>query len=236
MRPADQQRRPARGGVHGGAPLPRSPARRALDRERARHPARPILRRGRAPRGRVGAGVPSAARGAAHARRAATPHRRVHPRRDDEILHARSAARLARRFGTTPPSVRLSAAPSRGMLALAIENAREGCVGESFAALTAHWQAATADDPDVRTHLRRVAADETRHAELAWEIDAWLRTRLAPRERAHLEAVRADELARIAVAIEAPPDAELASTAGLPPPTVARALHRAFAQEVARRA
>jgi hypothetical protein len=154
----------------------------------------------------------------------------------DEVRHARSAARLARRFGATPPAVRLGPARRRSLIALAVENAREGCVGESFAALTAHWQAATAADPDVRAHLASIAADEARHAELAWEIDAWLRTRLDARERAHLEAVRADELAQIATAIEARVDPALAEAAGLPPREVARALHRAFAGEVARRA
>jgi hypothetical protein len=154
----------------------------------------------------------------------------------DEIRHARSAARLARRFGATRPPVRLLPARPRSLMALAVENAREGCVGESFAALLASFQAATAADPDVRAHLTSIAGDETRHAELAWEIDAWLRTRLPPRERAHLAAVRADELARLAATLEAPADAELQRAAGLPAPAAARALYRAFAFEVARRA
>jgi hypothetical protein len=154
----------------------------------------------------------------------------------DEIRHARSAARLARRFGATRPPVRVAPAAPRSLMALAIENAREGCVAESFAALLANFQAATAADPEVRAHLISIAGDETRHAELAWEIDAWLRARLPPRERAHLAAVRADELARIAAELDAPPDAELQRAAGLPAPAAARALQRAFAVEVARRA
>jgi hypothetical protein len=154
----------------------------------------------------------------------------------DEIRHARSAAHLASRFGAARPPVRLAPAQPRSLMALAVENAREGCVGESFAALLATFQAASAADEEVRAHLRAVAADETRHAELAWEIDAWLRTRLPARERAHLAAVRADELARIAAVLDAPLDPELQHAVGLPGPAAARALQRAFAVEVARRA
>jgi hypothetical protein len=121
-------------------------------------------------------------------------------------------------------------------MALAVENAREGCVGESFAALIATFQATTAADPEVRAHLTSIAGDETRHAELAWEIDAWLRTQLTRRQRAHLADVRADELARLAGTLDAPADAELRRATGLPAPAAARALHRAFAVEVARRA
>jgi hypothetical protein len=97
-------------------------------------------------------------------------------------------------------------------------------------------QRATAADAGVRAHLDGIVADETRHAELAWAIDRWLRPRLTPAQRAHLHAVRLEALARLAVDLDAAVDDELQRVAGVPPPTVARALHRALASEIARRA
>ncbi|HEY2746284.1 MAG TPA: hypothetical protein VGL86_16730 [Polyangia bacterium] len=154
----------------------------------------------------------------------------------DEARHARSAARLARRFGSTPPSVRLSAPRPRTAMELAIENVREGCIGETFGALIATWQLAVAADAQIRAHLQSIIGDETRHAELAWAVEAWLGERLTSAERAHLASVRLDELGRLALALEPAADGELRHDAGIPSPPVARALHRAFAAEVARRA
>jgi hypothetical protein len=150
----------------------------------------------------------------------------------DEVRHARAAARLARRFGARVPRVKLAPAQARTLLELAVENVREGCVRESFGALLLTWQARTAGDGVVRQIAASLAADETRHAELAWQIDAWARTRLSQRERARLRRVRRDELAAVARQLEGDGDGALVEVAGLPPPVAARALYRAFAARV----
>jgi rubrerythrin len=86
----------------------------------------------------------------------------------DEILHARIVARLAERAGA--PSIdqpRVRAARVRSLAALAIENAVEGCVYETFGAAVGLAQAMTASDAKVRAAMRRIARDEMQHAELA---------------------------------------------------------------------
>ena len=95
----------------------------------------------------------------------------------DEIEHARLCFALASRFsGRELRAGRLS---SDGALAnvdlaeLAVETVFGGCVGETVAALTAVEQLAVATDPEVRAALETIAADEARHAELAWRIAAW---------------------------------------------------------------
>ncbi len=50
---------------------------------------------------------------------------------------------------------------------------REGCVGETVAAVEASHGAEHAMDPVVREALRRIAVDEQRHSELAWRFIAW---------------------------------------------------------------
>ncbi len=108
----------------------------------------------------------------------------------DEERHFRLAEQLARRHGGAPPAVRVAPRRSRSLAAMAIENAVEGCVRETFGALTASWQAAHARDPRIARTMARVARDETRHAALAWAIARWVEPRLDARTRARLDAAR----------------------------------------------
>lgn len=50
---------------------------------------------------------------------------------------------------------------------------REGCVGETVAAVEAGEAAARANDPVIRRALETIAADESTHAELAWRTVKW---------------------------------------------------------------
>jgi hypothetical protein len=109
----------------------------------------------------------------------------------DEARHARLVGRLARAAGSRPPGLRVKPPRRRTLAALAIENATEGCVRETFGALIAWWQAAAATDPAVRRVARSIAPDESRHANLAWQIDAWARRRLPVRSQRQLDAARA---------------------------------------------
>jgi hypothetical protein len=70
--------------------------------------------------------------------------------RTDEIAHARLVARLARRFGGQPKSVRVVPHSLPSLSQLALENAREGCVRELYGAAIATWQSAHARDPQIR--------------------------------------------------------------------------------------
>jgi hypothetical protein len=95
----------------------------------------------------------------------------------DEIKHARACFALARRYGSgdVGPGT-LEVADSLGALSLADLAAltvQEGCVGETLGALLASEQLAQASDPEVTRILRRVVADENRHAELAWRFVKW---------------------------------------------------------------
>jgi len=95
----------------------------------------------------------------------------------DEIRHARACFSLARRYGAPasgPAELRVDDAMAPMSLAeLAALTAEEGCVGETLGALLAEEQAARATDLACASLLRRIARDETRHAELAWRFVAW---------------------------------------------------------------
>jgi hypothetical protein len=101
----------------------------------------------------------------------------------DEARHAIAMRRLA---GSKRAHVSLAKPRRRSLEAIAIENAREGCVGEAWGALLAYVQARTATDPRVRHAMLEIAADEARHAALSSAIDAWIAPRLGERARARV--------------------------------------------------
>ncbi len=135
----------------------------------------------------------------------------------DEVRHAEAVARLvADRGGRCPPPARRphTARPARE---IAIENAVEGCVRETWAALLAAHQARHAGDPRVRAMMQAIAVDEARHAELAWAIDAWLWGLLDPAARAEVEAARQTAVAAVLLGVAArDPAPALLDEAGLP--------------------
>jgi hypothetical protein len=139
----------------------------------------------------------------------------------DEIRHARSVGSLARRFGAEPSAVEIAPLCARSPLAIALENAVEGCVRETYGALVAHYQAASAADPLVRATMRVIAEDETRHAQLAWRVAAWLEPQLPAEAQALLAQARAVAVAQLAREVD-PGLAPLARSAiGWPAPELA---------------
>jgi len=135
---------------------------------------------------------------------------------DDEVRHARVTARLARRFGGEPASVKVGRARRRSLEAIARENAVEGCVRETFGAMVATWQAANAEDPQIRAHMRRIARDETRHAALAWSIATWADARLDDKARARIARARRKAVRELGRALATTLPEASARLAGLP--------------------
>lgn len=151
----------------------------------------------------------------------------------EEVRHARSMAELAERHGAEMPEVTVAPFSARSLEALALENAVEGCVRETFGALLAGWQARGAEDAAVREALAAIAPDEQRHAELSWAIDAWAQGRLSPDARARIQAARRadwEALERDAARSSLP--ADVARRAGLPTPELARRLVLELASEL----
>lgn len=97
----------------------------------------------------------------------------------DEIRHARDTfAWLTRLTGEAVGPGRLpeAVAPfdTTDPHALLRDVIRGGCIGETLAACTAHDRAAVAPSPELRAFYQGIAADEARHAALAYETARWL--------------------------------------------------------------
>lgn len=150
----------------------------------------------------------------------------------EEVHHTRLTSALARRFGAEPLVPTVEPRAARSLFALALDNATEGCVRETFGALVASHQAQAAGDEAVRSTLGGIAADETRHAELSWAIDAWARAQLSPAERLQLDLAQRAALAALRKELERPVAPALVTGAGLPDPAQAVAMLDAFEKEL----
>jgi hypothetical protein len=145
----------------------------------------------------------------------------------EESRHAILMARAARTRGATPRAFRVAPMGVRPLLAVAVENAREGCVRETLGALNAVHQAARAADPALREAFKEIARDESRHARLAWEVDAWARSVLPTRVAHLVDDARCEEGARLVAELACASTAPaLARELGLPPAAIARSLAR----------
>lgn len=151
--------------------------------------------------------------------------------RVDEIRHAAVTSRLAKRFGATPPPVRVKRGRNRSALAIAVENAREGCVRETLGAVIALHRAERAKDADVARAMRSIADDELRHARLSWELMDWLDARLTARGRAAVRRAFEREIAALATELSDPPR-DVAEVAGAPDEKTLRALFDRLATDV----
>ncbi|MFP2900391.1 ferritin-like domain-containing protein [Corallococcus sp. 4LFB] len=150
----------------------------------------------------------------------------------DEVRHTEVTLRLAQRFGATPVPPAVTDLPLRPWSEVLLDNTVEGCVRETYGALVAHHQALHAKDPEIREAMARIAEDETRHAGLSWDIDAWAMPHLSAEQRASLQEARRQAVAVLRAEVAAPLAPELTADAGLPSPEVAAALLDSLEQEL----
>ncbi len=149
--------------------------------------------------------------------------------REDEVAHASALEALVRSAGGTPRPLAVDVMPPRSAFAMALENAVEGCIRETFGALVAHYQAQAAESEAVRTLMRGIADDETLHASLAWDVAAWLEPRFSADERQQLHTARAHALQELRASLEREPSLAVRATAGLPAAREAKQLLSALA-------
>lgn len=107
----------------------------------------------------------------------------------DERRHTLWLTQYAERNGARVPSPRAVPAATH-LEAIARHNATEGCIFESFAALIAHRAADRCDDAGLRSIFAKIADDETRHGQFAWDLHEWFKTRLSTSQRRAIAAAQ----------------------------------------------
>jgi hypothetical protein len=151
---------------------------------------------------------------------------------DDERRHARDTRRLAHDRGARVAPLPKLAGDVRSLRAMAVDNATEGCVRETFGALVATWQAARAADADIARVMDVIAQEETRHAALSWSVAAWLDGVLAGDDRAAVATARAAAIDGLLAELATPIDPALVAKAGMPDADAALSLARAMLREL----
>lgn len=122
----------------------------------------------------------------------------------DETEHAKNCFGLARRYlgyAVGPGPLRMEQALQETQLADIVRlTVREGCIGETCAALEAAEAYEATLDPATKLVLGKIRQDEFRHAELAWKFVKWALTEGAANgeERARLRDIVSAEFAAAA--------------------------------------
>jgi len=142
----------------------------------------------------------------------------------DEIRHAAVMGKLAERADSLVGAVRVERRRRRTLEALAVENAVEGCVGETYGAAVARIQAKRAGDRRFRGVMMRIAADETRHADLSFELARWFDQQLSPAGRRRVRDARNRAVHELARSVRRAAPGSVVVTLGLPTADQATAL------------
>jgi hypothetical protein len=138
---------------------------------------------------------------------------------EDEKQHARMLRRLASSFGGHPKATsRAPLAAARTLHQIASANAVGGCVGKTYGAVAATMQAHNARDTSVRQAMAHIAADDTRHAGLAWSVHEWSMDRLDEPARAAVDDAMVHAFDELTHRLARPIDPVLREVAGRPLP------------------
>jgi hypothetical protein len=162
--------------------------------------------------------------------------RRARRAAEDEVRHARVMRALAEARGGVVPAVRPVQSEGGDVLAIAMLNACEGCVRETWGATVAVVQARTALDRELRQAMLDVARDELEHASLSWDIADWIATRLTAEQRDAVEDSRNRAVSELVAEANSPVPERLRATLGLPSIGEARSMLDAMRTQVWHRA
>lgn len=130
--------------------------------------------------------------------------------------HARALGSLAERHGAAPPPVSSQEFPVRSAWEMAEENAREGCIRETWGAAVMAHQARQARAPELRRALVTIAREEEEHAQLGWDLATWFCEQLSPSMRRRLRVEQRRAVAQVRPSAFRDPAPDLIEQAGLP--------------------
>jgi len=135
---------------------------------------------------------------------------------DEEREHTQMTRLLAKMYNAPVPTVEVMPFTMRSLSEIAIENAVEGCVRETYASLMAQWQSLRASSPEVRAVMSRIADEETGHAALSWAIDEWITPKLGPEEREQKDKAQRDMVDTLFAHHQKDPSLAMMEVAGFP--------------------
>lgn len=108
----------------------------------------------------------------------------------EEMLHTAMMKHHTQAYGGACSPARTKKTDHRSLEAMAIENAVEGCVNETFGALLMTWQAEHAASMNLRDTFAKIAQDEIGHAALSHSVAAWAGSQLDARAQNRVKRAR----------------------------------------------
>jgi hypothetical protein len=141
---------------------------------------------------------------------------RMHAAAREEIVHARETTAMARLYGAEPEPPHIEPRPIRTLEDIALDNAVEGCVRETFGAAVGCYQADQARDRRIADLMHQLATDEIGHAALAFDLHLWLIPQLSLSARARVIAAHVAAIDDLSRELEIEPPRALRELAGLP--------------------
>lgn len=116
---------------------------------------------------------------------------------DEEVRHTAIMEALAQEHGAVVERPEAPALAPRSLLDVALENAVEGCIRETYGAALGVLRATRATAPEVRAALLEIATDECGHAETSWAVWEWSMAQLDAASRTLVLAAMRDALAAV---------------------------------------
>jgi hypothetical protein len=150
----------------------------------------------------------------------------------DEVRHARVMAALAGRYGAGVEKPHVAPRRAMTLLEMALENVAEGCVRETWGALSARYQSQAAESFADRLVWGEVADEEARHAELSWDLHGWFMSRLSLAEQREVEEEQRRAWDELVLELDAEPDRDVQRIAGVPSRSTALELARDLAVQL----
>jgi hypothetical protein len=140
----------------------------------------------------------------------------------EELRHEACMEKHASRYHVRHAAPQAATQRYESLFALALHNAQEGCVRETYGALVAKHQAMFAGDDGLRSDMQTIAAEEVSHAAWSHDLDTWLSERLTAREREQVAAAKQQAFDHLRDELNQEVDEQLRLFAGLPNKAVAQ--------------
>lgn len=112
----------------------------------------------------------------------------------EEIGHAEMTRLLAQAYDTAVPAVIIDDFKLRSLFEIALDNAVEGCVNETFAAASGYWQQQFAEHPVFKAVIGHITDEESKHATLSWAIHEWVMPQLTSAQQLAIHHAQADAI------------------------------------------
>ena len=134
----------------------------------------------------------------------------------EETRHAEMAGLLSASYDADMPEVRVDDFCLRSLYEIALENAVEGCVNETFAAACGLWQSESAELEVFRQVIGHITEEEMGHAELSWDIHQWVMPQLSELEQEQIRIAQVEAIESLVVDFRQESNPELQKAFGLP--------------------